>query len=431
MGTLLSERLAELERARCAVAAKGVDGMFEELPCMAMVERGGAIVARNAVARALTGVDHSDEPVESVLIGASDFVGRDRRFRFDCLLLRKNGAPMQVNAVTQGVLYGGDACRLLLMVERVEGYGGSAEESGSFIEDVLDATPEATVIAHDGRILHVNREFSRLFGYPLVECAGRELDELVMPDGRLHENEIIYHMLEKNGRAEMETVRRARSGETMDMSVLVARVRLGSAAYGVLVTYRDIRRQKKEEARLHYNALHDGLTGLANRVLFLERVQLTAGRLRRRPDRCFSVIFLDLDGFKKVNDTLGHAAGDALLLEVARRLKSCLRPQDFVARFGGDEFALLLDESGNHEEVGTVATRIQAELRRPILIDGVEAFVSGSMGIAMATSAYASAEQMMMDADAAMYAAKASGKARHVIFGAELKQGHVDLSFQC
>ncbi len=428
----LSEGLAQLERVRVATTAHGVEDTFEKLPCMAMVERRGSIVARNAIARMLTGATEPiEEPVEAVLIGSYDFVGRDRRFRFDGLLLRKNASPMQVNAVTQGVEFGGEACRLLLMMERAEGYAGASEESGSFVEDVLDATPEATVIAHDGRILHVNREFSRLFGYSLAECAGQELDELVMPDGRRHESEMIYHMLEKSGRAEMDTVRRTRSGETMDMSVLVARVRLGGDAFGMLVTYRDIRRQKKEESRLQYNALHDGLTGLANRALFLERVQLTAGRLKRRPDRCFAVIFLDLDGFKKVNDTLGHAAGDALLLKVARRLKGCLRPQDTVARFGGDEFALLLDESGNEEQVGLVALRIQAELQRPILIGEVEAFVSGSMGVAMATSAYVSAEQMMMDADAAMYAAKASGKARHVIFGWELKQAQAELTMQC
>ncbi len=323
---------------------------------------------------------------------------------------------MQVNAVTQGIVFKGETCRLLLMVERTEGYAGTPEENSSFVEDVLNATPEATVILHDGRILHVNREFSRLFGFSLAECAGQELDDLVMPDGHRHELEMIQHMLDKNGRAEIESVRRTKAGHNLDMSVLVARVRLAGAAYGMLVTYRDIRRQKKEAARLRYNALHDGLTGLANRALFLERVQLTAGRLKRRPDRCFAVIFLDLDGFKKVNDTLGHAAGDALLLEVAGRLKSCLRPQDTVARFGGDEFALLLDESGNEEQVGTVAARIQVTLRRPILIGEVEAFVSASMGVAMATAAYVSAEQMMMDADAAMYLAKTSGKSRHVIF---------------
>ena len=340
-----------LEQVRAAAASCGaLDGPFEQLPCMAMIERSGMIVARNALARAVTGC--SDEvAVDRALVGAYDFVGRDRRFRFDCLLLRRHGAPMQVNAVTQGASFGGAACRLILMMERVQGFAGATDTEGSFVEDMLDATPEATAIAHEGRVLHVNREFSRLFGYTAVECAGRELDELVLPDGRRHETEMILHELERHGRAEMETVRRTRSGELLETFVMVSKVRLGGEAHGMFVTYRDIRRQKKEEARLRYSARHDGLTGLANRAMFLERVELTVARLRRRPDRSFAVIFLDLDGFKQVNDTLGHAAGDALLLTVAQRLARCVRPQDVVARFGGDEFALLLDESGAEAEV--------------------------------------------------------------------------------
>jgi Amt family ammonium transporter len=182
------------------------------------------------------------------------------------------------------------------------------------------------------------------------------------------------------------------------------------------VTYRDIRQQKLEEARLKHTARHDVLTGLPNRSLFLEQVGLTLARLRRRPDRRFSVVFLDLDGFKQVNDTLGHAGGDKLLLVVADRLLRCLRPQDTVARFGGDEFALLLDESGSEAEVEAVAARIQTEIQQSILIDGVEAQVSASMGIAIAVPEYESEREILLHADSAMYMAKSSGGGRHVTY---------------
>ena len=164
---------------------------------------------------------------------------------------------------------------------------------------------------------------------------GRQLADLVLPDGHQHEIEMIDHSLDQNGHVEIETKRRTCSGELIATYLMGSRVRLGGEAHGLFVTYRDIRRQKQEEARLHYSARHDGLTGLANRADFLERVELTVARLRRRPDRSFAVIFLDLDGFKQVNDTLGHAAGDALLLTVAQRLRRAVRPQDVVARFGG------------------------------------------------------------------------------------------------
>ena len=123
---------------------------------------------------------------------------------------------------------------------------------------------------------------------------------------------------------------------------------------------------------------------------------------------------MDLDGFKKVNDTLGHAAGDKLLLIVADRLTKCLRPQDAVARFGGDEFALLLDESGTEADVQAVAERIQTAMVQPMAIDGAAAKVSASMGILIAEARYESAEEMLKHADAAMYRAKTAGGGRHV-----------------
>jgi diguanylate cyclase (GGDEF)-like protein/PAS domain S-box-containing protein len=284
----------------------------------------------------------------------------------------------------------------------------------SLVEEVLDAMGEAAVITHGNRILHINREFTRVFGYSLLECSGQDLDELVVPEGLMHEQEVILHTLEAQGRVAIETRRRGRSGAELDVCVLIARLRLGGQAQGMLVTYRDIRRQKEESARLTYSARHDGLTGLPNRALFLDQVGLTLDRLRRRPDRRFAVIFLDLDGFKQVNDQLGHAAGDALLLVVAARLQRYLRPQDTVARFGGDEFALLLDEIGCEAEVEAVAGRLQREIQLPVDLNGSQARVAASIGIAIAVPGCKTAEDLLMCADAAMYGAKTAGGASHV-----------------
>jgi Amt family ammonium transporter len=304
---------------------------------------------------------------------------------------------------------------MTLGVEQMRVVAAAGEEP-SLVEEVLDAMGEACVITHDNRILLVNREFTRLFGYSQAECVGQDLDELVVPEGRMHEQEMIMHMLAINGRVTIETRRRTRWGEEVDVCALIAQLRLGGSAMGMLVTYRDIRRQKQEEARLKHSARHDGLTGLPNRSLFLEQAALTLARLRRRPDRRFAVVFMDLDGFKQVNDRLGHAAGDRLLLVVADRLMRCLRPQDMVARFGGDEFALLLDESGTQGEVEAVAARIQAEIQQPILLDGEQARVTASMGIVLALPAYESAEEILLHADSAMYSAKVAGGARHYTF---------------
>jgi diguanylate cyclase (GGDEF)-like protein len=234
----------------------------------------------------------------------------------------------------------------------------------------------------------------------------------------MHETEMLMHTVEAEGRASIETVRHTSTGETMDVFLTVTRVQLGVGRSGHLITYRDIGQEKRLHAKLQHTALHDPLTGLANRVLFLDRLTQTLARLRRRPDRNFAVVFLDLDRFKQINDTWGHAAGDRLLLTVAARLRSCLRPQDTVARFGGDEFALVLDEAGRIEDIDCLTQRIQNDLQRPVDICGGEICVSASMGIVLGSTAYSHIEDIVHDADAAMYRAKDLGRARHEFFSA-------------
>lgn len=395
----------------------GIEAAFEDLPCVALIERDGRVVARNALARRMTGSSAGAKDgarIEEVLAEAYGFADTEERCRFDCLLVRKYGPPMPMNAVAQGTIFGGDVCRLLLLLER-ESAGDRNMVDGLLVENLLDAIPEATAITQAKGIVHVNAEFTRLFGYSLMESVGRELLDLVVPDGLTHESELMRHTVKQRGRAEMESVRRTRSGEEIDVYVRMVPLAIGGSTSGLLVTYQDIRAQKQEKAKLTHSARHDGLTGLANRAEFLDRVERTLGRLKRRPDRRFAVIFVDLDGFKQVNDTYGHAAGDELLVEIADRLRRCLRPQDGVARLGGDEFALLLDESGDGSNIDAVVARIQREISRPVELSGGQtASVSSSMGVVIAVPEYAP-EAILEDADAAMYRAKAAGKSRHVV----------------
>jgi diguanylate cyclase (GGDEF)-like protein len=177
---------------------------------------------------------------------------------------------------------------------------------------------------------------------------------------------------------------------------------------------------RRSVERLQHEALHDALTGLPNRTLFLDRLEQALRRARRRgPDSGAAVLFLDLDRFKVVNDSLGHHAGDELLQSVALRLDAALRPGDTVARMGGDEFTVLLEDVSDPREASIVAERVLATLADPFPIAGRELHVSGSIGIALA-GPEVDPEELIRDADVAMYRAKAEGKARHAVFDAHM-----------
>lgn len=178
----------------------------------------------------------------------------------------------------------------------------------------------------------------------------------------------------------------------------------------------DVTHRKVAEEQLAHRAFYDPLTNLPNRALFLDRLRHALRRATRRKDYAFAVLFLDVDRFKVINDSLGHMAGDRLLVMVARRLEISLRPGDSVARLGGDEFTVLLDDIKDISDATTVAERIQKELSAPFDIGGQEIFISSSIGIACSTTGYQRPEDVLRDADTAMYRAKAHGRARHALF---------------
>jgi diguanylate cyclase (GGDEF)-like protein/PAS domain S-box-containing protein len=192
--------------------------------------------------------------------------------------------------------------------------------------------------------------------------------------------------------------------------------RPGPGASAVYLFAVDITGQRMMEEQLRHDALHDALTGLPNRLLFMERLGHAILRSKRRESFLFAVLFLDLDRFKVVNDSLGHHVGDELLRLVAQRLLQCLRTEDTVARFGGDEFAILLEDIGGISDATRVAERIQAELAAPVNLSGFDVFTSASIGIALSSSSYERPEYLLRNADMAMYRAKAAGQARFEVF---------------
>jgi diguanylate cyclase (GGDEF)-like protein/PAS domain S-box-containing protein len=416
--------------------------LLEALPCYVFVQRGKSVVYANRAAREIL---HLDE--NAFMLVDDLFSGQYPGFVYGNPGSAARGSATVLGSATQA--YSSDFnCYMrtpldptvpvrgsfrMLRVEpepellivalrsRREREKDLKQDAGSgtpsnFLEHLLNAAPEAIMITRGSKILHINREFESLFGFGEDEALGQNTYDILIPETRRHEFDILEHTMQLHGRASMETVRLHKSGELIDVSILVAPINISGVEVGNFVSYRDIREKKQTDARLQHDALHDPLTGLANRTLFLDRLQLTMARQQRHSQLNFAVMFLDLDRFRAVNDNLGHASGDDLLVRMAARLRACFRPEDTVARFSGDEFAVLLEDVTNISDVTRIAERAQHDICLPIELNGHEIFVSAAIGIAFGTLDHTSPEQILRDADFAMYQAKSNGHARHEVF---------------
>jgi diguanylate cyclase (GGDEF)-like protein/PAS domain S-box-containing protein len=268
--------------------------------------------------------------------------------------------------------------------------------------------------------IYYSPRWKEMLGYSEGELGGspEEWFSRVHPeDLSALQSELAAHRDGRTGHFEHEHRLRHRDGSYRWMLVRGIAVRdPQGVAYRMAGSLTDITERKETEARLMYDALHDPLTGLPNRAFFLTLLDRSIRRAKRRRDYLFAVLFIDLDRFKLVNDSLGHGVGDQLLVELARRLKSCLRPGDVVARLGGDEFTVLLDDIRDASDATRVAERILNELQAPFNLGGHEAFTTASIGIALSTEGHELPEYVLRDADTAMYRAKVRGKARYEMF---------------
>ena len=268
------------------------------------------------------------------------------------------------------------------------------------------------------------------FGYPLSDWSTDSdiWDRVIHPDDRESVLSLTREAMLKGEGVDAEYRVVCRDGSIVwvrDRSCLVL-AENGEPLFwqGIIL---DITERNHAEEKLRYYALHDTLTDLPNRVQFMNHLRQAVERAEGNSYARFAVLFLDLDRFKVINDSLGHAVGDKLLIAIAERLTACVRPGDVVARLGGDEFTILLNRSGDTQEVVHVAERLQAKISEPFKIDNYEVFTTASIGIIVSGNVKRQAEDFLRDADAAMYRAKESGKARYEIFDREMHVQNMNL----
>jgi diguanylate cyclase (GGDEF)-like protein/PAS domain S-box-containing protein len=401
--------------------------VLDGLPVLVFLEQAGMVVFANAEARQLLGVAEEEwvyRPVEDVLWGLFPGTAEPQTR----LSGTQHGSPFHATLpATNGRLISVEGTYSILNAELREAvivaHPSDREPApkSRLMEDVLASLPEAVAIEHQNHLLYTNPAFSVMFGYSGEEAGGGSLRELIVPETRLMENAALIKAVDENGVTTVETVRRNKAGEFVDVSLQIAPLLVSDAKVGYVYTFRDIGEHKQTEEKLQHDALHDVLTGLPNRALFLDRLNLTLSRRMRRPDYGCGVLFLDLDNLKEINDGLGHAAGDALIMGVAGRLLASLRPQDSAARLGGDEFAVLVENILTAYDLEIVAGRILRELERPFDIFGHVVRAGASIGAAMAGPDHTSSDLLIRDADLAMYRAKQSGGSRYEIFDKHLE----------
>jgi diguanylate cyclase (GGDEF)-like protein/PAS domain S-box-containing protein len=288
----------------------------------------------------------------------------------------------------------------------------SAERFRSLVQNSSDVI---LLLAPDLTIRYHTPSVERVLGYGDDELVGRKLGELLGSTEAEGLRGFFADVCAAPGATlPRDLPLRGKGGTVVRLESVFNNLLDDPNVAGVVVTARDVTERRALEDQLAHQAYHDSLTGLANRVLFTDRIAHALERGYRRQN-LFAVLFVDLDDFKTVNDSLGHAAGDELLVEVGRRIRSCVRPEDTCARLGGDEFAVMIEQIASPDAAVIVAKRILDAMTRPLTIMGSEVAVQGSVGIALGTGEQ-TANEITRSADLAMYQAKSEGKGRYAVY---------------
>jgi diguanylate cyclase (GGDEF)-like protein/PAS domain S-box-containing protein len=281
---------------------------------------------------------------------------------------------------------------------------------------ILNTSDVVTILTPTGTIEYQSPSVEKVWGYSGDDLNGTSVHALVHPEDREIAENLFEQAMSRPWLSMAAEFRlQLADGSWCHFDAIVTNLLRAPRVGGIVATFRDITERKEFEQELSYQAFHDTLTDLANRALFMDRLERARSRARRNGST-IAVLFLDLDNFKVVNDSLGHAIGDELLIAVSQRIRSCLRNEDMLARLSGDEFAILVEDVTNPEDVRQLAGRVEERFRQPFAVGPHELFASASIGMVLRTPSDDDTGDLLREADQAMYAAKQNGKNRSAIY---------------
>ncbi len=308
------------------------------------------------------------------------------------------------------------------ITERIQVQKALIEQRAYFLQ-LFENSPQAIMIIEpDGKVVEVNKSFEKIFGYSAEDFQGKYNQNLIIPKDLIAEYETFHQNILSGKTIIKETFRSNKKGDLIPVTFLGYPAQIKDQIEGMFVLYEDISYRKKFEAQMLHQSFHDSLTGIPNRALLMERLNRSLERSKRREDYQFAILMIDLDNFKSVNDSIGHLAGDKFLSQFSELIRQCIRSTDTIARMGGDEFAVLLEEFSSPREVFKIARRISGIGKSDFYIERNEIQVSSSIGIVLDTKSYETAEDILRDADIAMYRVKESGKIRFRTFKPQMRK---------
>ncbi len=409
-------------------------GLFEGVPMgLYRISRDGRMVDANLNLVRLLGY-----PDRESLLGTSTtdlyFHDEDRRQwqllmesqgsvrDFECQIRRHDGGVIWVRSSANSIRdasgrishYEGAVEDITERKEAVEALRQKEERFQSLVQHAPDMI---AILDGAGNILYESPAYERVLGRAPAQRIGRSAFDFLHPDDLGNVKAALEELVREPGKT-LTVEHRARhtDGSWRILEATATNLLENAAVKGVVVNSRDVTERKRAIDQLLHGALYDPLTGLPNRALLIDRLERAVTASRQRPHRNFAILFLDLDQFKIINDSLGHTIGDRLLVQIGLALKTVLRPVDTIARLGGDEFVMLLDDVREEQHAIRVAERVHEILKTPFHIGGHEIFTTTSIGVAFSRPNLAGPEDLLRDADTAMYRAKAQGRACHVVF---------------